>query len=161
MKEHLLKRKLNPFLLITTVLVLSILAGLSVMYQSELSNLVSTRNTLQNELNQQTEKAKSLQNMNENLNSTIRTLEESISEKNQEINQKDQTISDLQENLEQTETRLERIESQYSAINGTVDELNSTIDTLNYSLGVICSNNTLVDEYGDAEVQCSARGHID
>jgi len=39
MKTPVLKRRLNPFLLATTVLVLSLLAGLSVMYQGQLSDI--------------------------------------------------------------------------------------------------------------------------
>lgn len=150
MKEQFLKRKLNPFLLITTVLVLAILAGSSVFYQSELSDLVSTRKQLNSELDNKTQNLESLREMNANLNETIRNLENSIREKNSEINSKEQRITEL-------ENTLERIRGQNQARGQRINQLNQSVNTLNGSLSVICtSNSSLTDE---AEANCEINGY--
>ncbi|MFB6207943.1 MAG: hypothetical protein ABEJ69_01190, partial [Candidatus Nanohaloarchaea archaeon] len=74
METPLLKRRLNPFLLISTVLVLSLLAGMSVVYQSQLHDLVSSKKDLSQELQQKNQRIAELEARNSNLSSRLSTL---------------------------------------------------------------------------------------
>lgn len=157
MKEQMLKRKLNPFLLITTVLVLAILAGSSVFYQTELSDLVSTRNQLQEDLENTSKVLQKTIKDEKELNSTVDNLEESMREKNTEIELKDERITVLERELDKAETENTRFEQEISTLNSTVSNLNDSMETLNGSLYIICNSNSSFSE--SAEQNCEDRGY--
>lgn len=150
MKEQFLKRKLNPFLLISTVLVLAILAGSSVFYQTELSDLVSTRNQLQEDLKEKNQTLANTMEMNQNLNETIREFERNIRQKESKINEQNQRITVLERELDQAENQNQETQERIS-------ELESKADNLNNSLYIVCtSNSTLSDS---ARFNCERQGY--
>jgi len=71
MKTPVLKRRLNPFLLATTVLVLSLLAGLSVMYQGQLSDILSDKKSIQQQLDDRNQEVSNLESENSDLTQQI------------------------------------------------------------------------------------------
>lgn len=92
MEAPLLKRRLNPFLLISTVVVLSLLAGLSVLYQSELNDLVTERKNLSATLEDRNQKINELETEVDNLtdrrselNQSLVNLQSSLAERQSQI----------------------------------------------------------------------------
>jgi len=99
MSEFMLKRRLNPVLLVSTVAALSLLAGLSVISQDQInerqdrvqqleeqrSNLNQSVNRLESQLNNETVKNTRLKQNNSRLQNLKEQLEKNLSEKNNEI----------------------------------------------------------------------------
>lgn len=141
--DTLLKRQLNPFLLISTVLVLALLAGLSVVYQSQLSDLVSNRNTLQDELNQK-------ENTIEELRANLTQLQDRTSNLNSTLAETNALIQEERRLRREKEARIQSLESRVSNLSSTVEIQNVTISNLESNLSDTrqdwkSMNNTLDD----------------
>ncbi|NMJ77314.1 hypothetical protein GLU64_02800 [Nanohaloarchaea archaeon] len=142
MEKRILKRKLNPFLLITTVLVLAILAGSSVFYQTELSNLTSSKRDLNIQLDNKTQKIKSLERQRQNLSKSlddrigeIERLENTNIEKENRINELKDRLTKLNSTSSQIKQENERLENENK-------DLKDRLDDLNFSMNIICSSNS-------------------
>lgn len=151
METPLLKRRLNPFLLVSTVLVLSLLAGLSVVYQSQLNDLVSSKKDLKTRLDQKENVIQSLKDERSNLSTQVSDLNQSLEKTNSIISSKESRISTLETRLDnktrfiENRTRLiQRLDSQLG--NETVRAQN-----LSQSLSVICSGGSNLTETAKQE----------
>lgn len=144
MRDKLLKRKLNPFLLITTVMVLAILAGLSVMYQQELGELVGTKDNLSTELKDteaELEQARknitrlrdtrgSLNSEIENLTTTLENVRES----------KNSEISGLEGDLEEARSERDNWKQKFEDKNETAATLEKENSDLSNALTFVCGD---------------------
>ncbi|MFB6100137.1 MAG: hypothetical protein ABEK16_02585 [Candidatus Nanohalobium sp.] len=149
MATPILKRRLNPLLLISTVAALSLLAGVSVIYQDRVSSKVGEIEKLNQNISESMErirtlenKTRNLKNTTENLNSTISTLRKKLERKESLIENKTQRISDLRSQLDQ----------QRRALNQS-DKIND----LNSSLSFVCALYS-----GDSDTvkqECNQWGH--
>lgn len=145
MKSPMLKRRLNPFLLATIVLVLSILAALSVLWQGNLSEIQQERNNLSETLDEKNQRISSLEQENNNLSQQINSLEgdlEQYLDENQLLRSQLNSANSTAENLRQENDRLQEENEELSGINET--------------LGIICgnANNTIESDY-----YCQEYGH--
>ena len=146
MNSPMLKRRLNPFLLATIILVLSILAALSVLWQGNLTQLQTEKNNLSDSLNQSQQRIAELEVENNNLSQKINNLE-----------------NDLQTYTEESELLRSRIDSLNSSIEGlreenrVLREENGELSRINETLGNICSNVNNTIEVGN--VYCEDYGH--
>lgn len=120
MKTPLLKRRLNPFLLASTVLVLSILAGLSVMFQGTLDDELDEKKSINNTLQDKKERISQLEAKNANLSDEIRSVKNDIDEYTSENERLKDNISILQNNINDLETDVDNLESNLSDINDTL-----------------------------------------
>lgn len=140
METPMLKRRLNPFLLASTVLVLSLLAGLAVTWQGQLSNLVEDKRNLSSTLEQKNQEISSLESEVANLTEESSTLKSDVSdlnalvsELNATIDTKDAKIADLENSLDDREQRIDKLNSSY-------EELESNYTDLEDDLLVVCSS---------------------
>lgn len=129
MAQPILKRRLNPFLLISTVAALSLLAGVSVLYQDQ----INTRTNKIQELNQTAqnlnssflEKKAELENRSiklreyENEISQLKTQKQAL---NTTIQQKNQEIGDLEDQLEESQ--------QNTQAEQKLEEMNASLQTV-------------------------------
>lgn len=106
MAQPLLKRRLNPLLLISTVAALSLLAGVAVVSQDQISEKQDVVSTLRDN------------------NTRLAT----------EINRQDARISNLSIKLRQYEGDLGELRAEKQNLSDTVDEKNDRINTLESQL---------------------------
>lgn len=150
MKSPMLKRRLNPFLLATTILVLSILASLSVLYQGQLSSILQEKNNLSETLEQRQERIENLELENENLTEEVSEKEDRIADYENEIDLLDSQIDNLNSTVQSLRSSLEQLETENADLREQVGDLNDT-------MFVICDSNETYIENG--EDQCNRYGH--
>jgi len=154
MSEFMLKRRLNPVLLVSTLAALSLLAGLSVISQDQINerqdkvqqleqdknSLNQTVNRLNSEINNKSVKITQLNQNNTRLRNEKINLEKNLSERNEEKQKLSQRVGTLSENLQDAKSK--------------IPELNVT--ELNNSIQEICEVdwNESIDEQEDAEEEC-------
>jgi len=141
MEAPLLKRRLNPFLLVSTVVVLSLLAGLSVLYQSELNDLVTDRKNLSSTIEEKNSRIASLESQVNNLstrssdlNQSVKNLREGLAERISTIEEKNSTVERLRNDLEDKNSSVELLRAENQ-------KLNSTINDMRLDFGTLCENN--------------------
>lgn len=149
MKTPLLKRHLNPFLLVSTVLILSLLAGLSVLYQGQLNNVVTEKKELNQTLQDKNQRITRLQQEKSNLSTSLADTE-----------------SDLKRYIDLYETEKDQrktLEGEVSDLEEKVEDLEETgelVDGLNESLKLVCWS--LDDKNKTTTIsnqECSEWGH--
>jgi peptidoglycan hydrolase CwlO-like protein len=147
MDTPMLKRRLNPFLLVSTVLILSLLAGLTVLYQGTLADVNDQKKQLKQEVKQSEQEIKQLEADKKNLTRQIRDKEDEISRLNSLLDSKEQEVQQLAQRITTLENQLD----QASSTSNTTEQINNT-------LGRIC-----LDEESqlssDARTLCNFRGH--
>ena len=160
MENNFLKRKLNPFLLITTVMVLAILAGASVIYQQELGELVGTRENLSTqlenteaELEQAKQNISDLRSTRESLNTEISGLETDLEGLRESKNQR---ISNLESNLSEVRTERDNFREKFEEQNETRAELEDQNVNLRYSLELVCGD---LNETKSTFDECESYGY--
>ncbi len=170
MKAPMLKRRLNPFLLAATVLVLSLLAGLSVMYQGQLSNVLSDKKELQQELDQKNQRIASLQQENANLSKDLRIArsdqqqtQKLLDNAEQDIRSLNSTIEELRGDIDEQEDRIATLNTRINELQLNITDLRLTVNDLNGSIAELCEadfdlNGTEEDTYVEA---CEEHGHGD
>ena len=141
MDERILKRKLNPFLLITTVLVLAILAGSSVFYQTELNDIVESKNQLNTQLENKTQKISSLQKTNENLSKEVSSKNTRIDRLEQTNIDKENKINNLNNEINELDSTMSNLRQEKNNMNQEISELENELEDLNFSMEIICSSN--------------------
>lgn len=164
MEPELLKRRLNPFLLVSTVLVLSLLAGLSVLYQGQLSEILSEKKSLQSQMEEKNARIAELENRTANLSRRLNTKQTDLkqtvdlyqSEKQKRKRLQDE-VSSLESEISSLKTDIEGFKSEISDLEAKIDDLNSTVDDLNQSLSDICSEND--NNLTDTSDECQEHGH--
>lgn len=148
METPLLKRRLNPFLLISTVVVLSLLAGLSVLYQSELNDLVTDRKNLSSTLEEKNSQIADLESQVNNLSSRSSDLNQSVENLRTSLTQKINT-------LEQKNSTIDRLRESVAGNNDTIEalrqenqELNSTVNDMRLDFGILCEGDSNLTDSG-------------
>lgn len=159
MRDRLLKRKLNPFLLVTTVMVLAILAGLTVVYQQELGDLVGTKDNLTTELQdteakleQARENITELRNTRETLNSEISNLSTTLENVRESKNSE---ISGLESTLEDVRDERDNWREQYEEASNESEQLRNERDELLFSLELVCGD---LNQSENSFSKCEERG---
>lgn len=143
MEAPMLKRRLNPFLLVSTVLILSLLAGLSVLYQGQLDNVVSDKKSLKQEL--------------QDKNNQIKQLKAEKSDLSQKLGEKSGSLSELRKLYESTKEKLNSTSDELEEVKSERDMWKSHAEDLNTSLEFTCiDSNNLTDT---AEDQCEKWGY--
>lgn len=147
MAQPLLKRRLNPFLLISTVAALSLLAGVSVLYQDQISqktnqveNINQTKAELQTEINEMEAQLQNRSIRMTELEKQINSLEAEKNSLNNTIGEKDQKIQELESQVQEAQDN---------------SELEDTIDDINSSLSFVCA----VYSGGDPSVEGECQDH--
>lgn len=149
MKSPMLKRRLNPFLLATTILVLSILASLSVLYQGQLSNILQEKNNLSEELEERDSKINNLEQENSNLSDTVNSQAERI-----ETYQNEKDL--LESQLDSINSTVQSLREQVDDLEAENAEIRDQMENLNDTMFVICTSNNTID---NGEDLCSDHGH--
>ena len=157
MNTPVLKRRLNPFLLATTVLVLSLLAGLSVMYQGQLSDILSDKNSLQQQLEERNQEVSNLQAENSNLSQQIQEKDNRISNLASESSNLESEVESLESDVSTLETELSEREEEILQLEDRNTNLTVDLAAMNETLRDICSseNNTI----NDGDDNCEEWGH--
>ncbi len=127
--QEFLRRRLNPFLLISTVVVLTILAGLSVTYQDVLSEKVSTNQELRQTVEEKNDRISVLEDRNTNLTTELATARQDLSATINETQRQEAEIEDLEDTVAARESTIDSLETTIADKNATIDDLRSTIDT--------------------------------
>ncbi len=153
MKNPVLKRRLNPFLLATTVLVLSLLAGLSVMYQGQLSDILSDKQGLQENLEETRQEVSRLKAENANLT-------QEIERKERQINNLSSESSSLESEVGSLRSEVETLESENSNLQDEVIDFENKTEGLNQSLEDVCGIHwENMSEGSYSRQQCKKWGH--
>lgn len=147
MDAPMLKRRLNPFLLVSTVLILSLLAGLSVFYQGSLNDRSNQIGELRQELQSRDERIQQLQQEKSNVSRTLR-------QKNDRITNLESLLASKREEVDQLSQRITTLESQLEEASSTS---NATLH-VNNTLGRICGDGETTLS-SDAEILCQSEGH--
>lgn len=143
----MLKRHLNPFLLVSVVLILSLLAGLSVLYQGQLNNLVTDKKELSQELNQKNQQITQLKQQKSNLSTKLESTESDLQRYIELYKSEEKQRKSLQDRVEDLEQQVEELRVDQ----GLVEDLNTTI-------GLICiDNETQLSSY--AAQRCRESGY--
>lgn len=140
MEAPMLKRRLNPFLLASTVLVLSLLAGLAVTWQGQLSNLVEDKRNLSSTLEQKNQKISSLENKVSNLTQESSTLRSDVSDLNALVSELNATIDTKKAKIADLEDRVDDREQTIDDLNSSYQELENNYTDLEDDLLVVCSS---------------------
>lgn len=142
METPLLKRRLNPFLLISTVLVLSLLAGMSVLYQSQLNDLVSSNKDLKGTLEEKNSRIATLEGRVSNLTTRVETLNQSLQKSNMILAEEQNENQQQQSLIESLRTRLNNTNSTLQALQANYTNLSQHADEINQSLQFICTDSS-------------------
>lgn len=152
-----LKRRLNPFLLASTVLVLALLAGLSVVYQGQLEDVLQTQENLSSTLEEKNSRIDTLELRVSNLTNETSVLEQNVDKYvNRSENLKSE-VSTLETEIDKLEDDKENLEDKISGLRSDKEDLRDTIDNINGTLELICDDvNSTVE---DGDVRCDRWGH--
>lgn len=153
----MLKRRLNPFLIAITILVLSLLAGLSVMYSGVIEDKVEKTKDLNETIKQKNQEISRLKAAKANLSQELNNKEGDVNrwtsiarERKQEISDLNDKISDLEDEKSGLKSEVDRLENVSFQTNLTLADMNSTLED-------ICDadNNTV----SGGDEKCNEWGH--
>lgn len=147
MATPMLKRRLNPFLLVSTVLILSLLAGLSVLYQGQINNMVEDQRQMKEKLNESRFKVKQIK-------SEKKILEKELRQKKSEIDRLESLLASKRKEIEKLAQRIKLLKNQLEDARST----DNTTSRLNDTLGTICGDKETTLS-NDASDLCHFRGH--
>ena len=157
METPVLKRRLNPFLLASTVLVLSLLAGLSVMYQGQLSDILQEKKDLNSTLDEKNARISTLEGRISNLTNETAQLETDLQDYVSRTENLEGTVDSLNEQINNLEDDKEELNLEIEELEKQNKDLDSQVVELNGTLQWICedSDNNLTE---DSEESCESRG---
>lgn len=157
MAQPILKRRLNPFLLISTVAALSLLAGVAVLAQDQVNNIQNQKVNIQTAFEEVNQTVERLRLENENKSRKIKALEQNISSTSQELNTAKSELQNKTERIENLEAQLDQ-QSQQSSFDQSARE---TISELNTSVQVLCQWGEPADEDNRLSMRsaCNKWGH--
>ena len=158
MKTPVLKRRLNPFLLATTVLVLSLLAGLSVMYQGQLSDILSDKKSLEDTLEDRNQKVSNLQAENANLSQQIQEKNNRINSLASESSQLESEVSALESDVNTLEVQISEKDQEILELENEKDNITRTLALINESFENVCEDD-YVNMTEDSQDECDDWGH--
>jgi len=158
MSKTLLKRRLNPFLIASTILVLSLLAGLSVMWQGQLQNVNEEKGALEGTIEEKNQRIAELENRTSDLQNETSTLRGELDRYTGLYEEADSERESLENEISDLESDIEDKENEISGLESDIDNLEDTITSINASLYEICTDtNTTLSE--DSEDECKEWGH--
>ena len=137
-KTPLLKRRLNPFLLASTVLVLSLLAGLSVMYQGQLSDLVGDKKSLNEEIEQKTQEIAELENETSRLSTQLETAQSDRGQLQNQLTDREAQIDSLNTQIADKNQEISGLEDERDSLETELAEAESNASTFYDELEVVC-----------------------
>lgn len=149
MKSPMLKRRLNPFLIATIILVLSILAALSVLWQGTLTEVQTEKTNLSETLEQRNQEIQNLETENQNLSEQISSQQNELESLNNEKDLLESQLDSINLTVEGLEEQVEGLEDENSDLEESLDEMNDTF-------GIICSENNTIKK---GEFRCNQYGH--
>lgn len=132
MEAPMLKRRLNPFLLATTILVLSLLAGLSVMYSGVIEDKVEQTRNLNETLEQKNQKLADLKQEKAELN-------KKLTNRQQDVDRYVSIVRDLNSTVEELKTEKANLESEVENLEANLSNTSDTLEDLNTTFGLVCS----------------------
>lgn len=133
MAQPILKRRLNPLLLISTVAALSFLAGVSVIAQDQISQANQNASETQEKLAEARTEVKHLTKEKRKLSDQIKSLNNTISSLNSELEEKKGKIENKTEKISELEEKVD----EFGGI--TRSEGSETVKKMNHSIDVICN----------------------
>lgn len=155
MKTPMLKRRLNPFLLASTVLVLSLLAGLAVTWQGQLSELVSEKKNLSTELEEKNSRIEKLEAEKSNLTEKSSTLAETVSQLKGLNSQLNATIKEKEAKIISLENIIDDKEQDIKDLNETNEELRDNLSAMEVAFLDTCSEEKDAGNFTEtAETNC-------
>jgi len=140
--SFLLKRRLNPFLLLITVISLSLLAGLSITYQTQLDGATSDHQDLQENL---TETKAELEEAETNL--TI--LEDENEVLDDQASGFNEDLADAESQVESLQNDIDVLNQDISSLEDERDSYKSNFEDIESDLAQICNEEDL-DEGSEA-----------
>ncbi|MCJ7479150.1 MAG: hypothetical protein MUP63_03155 [Candidatus Nanohaloarchaeota archaeon QJJ-7] len=159
--EDFLRRRLNPFLLISTVAVLTILAGLSVTYQDVLSEKVSDNQQLEQELEDKNSRISTLEGRVSNLTGSLSRARQDLAATVNETRRQENLIEELQGEVSSLEDEVSTLEDTVAEKESTIGDLEDEVDTLEVeisnresNLETICGDVPAENMTDDAEDAC-------
>lgn len=158
MDTPVLKRRLNPFLLASTVLVLSLLAGLSVMYQGQLSQILNEKQGLQEQLEERNARINTLEQRVTNLTNETSQLQRDVQRYVSRSEDLEATVDSLNNEIDTLEDEKEELNEEISVLENQTEELNDTVNDINWTLEDVCEDddNNLTE---GSETLCELEGH--
>jgi chromosome segregation ATPase len=160
MTTPLLKRRLNPFLIASTILVLSLLAGLSVMWQGQLSNLQGEKKNIKSELEQKEQRLANLQAEKSNLSEKLQTTGSSLDQLRSDYSSLETERDQLKKEVSNLEDEVDQKESTITDLENETDSLEENLTEVRTDFRTVCSNdgNNLTDS---AETACDIHFNLD
>ncbi|MFB6191185.1 MAG: hypothetical protein ABEJ64_02060 [Candidatus Nanohaloarchaea archaeon] len=149
MKTPMLKRRLNPFLLVSTVLILSLLAGLSVLYQGQINNLVEEKKDLKQQIEQKDRRISKIQQEKSNLSADLQRMQ-------QLYQNKEKNATTLLEELKKVRAKLENLRDQVRTLQAS-NTTSSTRD-VNDTFALVCFDEE-TQLSAQARAWCQSEGH--
>jgi septal ring factor EnvC (AmiA/AmiB activator) len=146
--KFLLKRRLNPFLLLTTVLGLSLLVGLSIVFQTQFEDIAGDREELQAEIEGLNSKINALEQNNTRLVEQNSRLENETSELEKQINSIESQESDLESEVERLNNRTEQLQQERNRLREERDDMQRSIRDI-CQLETIENTGYICDDYVD------------
>jgi chromosome segregation ATPase len=142
MAVPVLKRKLNPFLLTSLMLVLCILVAVSVVYQAELSDISGENQQLQTSLEDEQQLNSRLTEQMDRINNSLQSTESEL--------------SSLETNYTEIQNEFSDLESEKQILEEELSTAENSIESLNNSLETICTGTSNLT--ASAENQCTKHG---
>ena len=150
MAQPILKRRLNPFLLISTVVALSLLAGVAVISQDQISQKQNQISNLQNDNSR-------LEKQVNSLNSEIGNETVQIQTKNDNLTRMQNKVQELQSNLSTKKEEIQKLQNQVEQ-NQRSNQSNA-LEEMNTSLQTVCFLGESWQSRNIAVENCQQWGH--
>jgi len=151
MAQPILKRRLNPLLLISTVAALSLLAGVSVLYQDQISQSGEELNQIQNEKTELNNTVRRLEAEKQNQSVEINRLQDRVETLNTEKDSLNDTIQQKNQEISNLESRLQEVREEAKN--------SDQVDSINQSLATVCALGETWKLEDRAREDCQEWGH--
>lgn len=157
MSQPILKRRLNPLLLISTVAALALLAGVSVIAQDQIAKAQQNVSQTAEELKEAEDRIQELSLDNKNMSVRLNSLNHSLTETESELEQARQELENKTEEVENLQNQLDSQEG----FNELGSDQSTTVEDINSSLEVVCTfGSPFGGEDADlARTECLNWGH--
>ncbi|MDY6770064.1 MAG: hypothetical protein SVU88_03760 [Candidatus Nanohaloarchaea archaeon] len=142
--EEFLRRRLNPFLLVSTVVVLAILAGLSVTYQDVLSEKVSTNKQLRQTVQEKQARISTLENRTANLSTALAAARQDLAVTVNETQRQEQLIAGLRETVTSLNSTVQSLQATVASQKTTISDLEAEVEAQETELAALKDNLTVI-----------------
>ncbi|MDY6761658.1 MAG: hypothetical protein SVY41_01290 [Candidatus Nanohaloarchaea archaeon] len=144
--QEFLRRRLNPFLLVSTVVVLAILAGLSVTYQDVLSEKVSTNQQLRETVQEKKARIATLENRTANLSSALTAARQDLRVTVNETQRQEQVITDLESTVASLNDTVQSLQATVASQEASIADLKDTVAEQEDEIAALEDNLTVICE---------------